>query len=343
VRHATLGRTGITVSRLTLGTMMLGAWGNPDHEDAVRLIHTALDAGVNFVDTADMYSAGESEQIVGKALKGRRDDVVVATKVHFPMGEDANRRGNSRRWIRQAVENSLRRLDTDRIDLYQIHRPDPTTDLDETLSVLSDLVREGKVMAIGSSDFPAEQIVEARWVADRRGHVPFHTEQPPYSIFARGVERGVLPTAERHGVGVLTWSPLASGWLTGRYRSHNPLELNEFRRNYLSHKFDQSLPGNVRKYEVVEELVKLADEAGLSLTHLALAFVLSHPAVDSAIIGPRTQEQLTDLLAAADVTLEDGVLDRIDELVPPGTDLNVSDTDYTPPHLADATLRRRRG
>lgn len=342
MRHTTLGRTGITVSRLALGTMMLGAWGNPDHEEAVRLIHTALDAGVNFIDTADMYSAGESEQIVGKALKGRRDDVVLATKVHFPMGDDANRRGNSRRWIRQAVEDSLRRLDTDRIDLYQIHRPDPTTDLDETLSVLSDLVREGKVMAIGSSDFPAEQLVEARWTAERRGHVPFHTEQPPYSIFMRGVERGVLPTAQRHGVGVLTWSPLASGWLTGRYRRENPLELNAFRQNLISHKFDQTLPGNVRKYEVVEELLKLADDAGLSLTHLALAFVLSHPAVDSAIVGPRTQEQLTDLLAAADITLDDAVLDRIDELVPPGTDLNPSDADYTPPHLADAGLRRRR-
>ncbi|MGV4981455.1 aldo/keto reductase [Streptomyces sp. NPDC001709] len=341
MRYTTLGRTGITVSRVALGTMMLGAWGNKDHDDAVRLVHTALDAGVNFVDTADMYSAGESEQIVGRALKGRRDDVVLATKVHFPMGDDPNRRGNSRRWIRRAVEDSLRRLDTDRIDLYQIHRPDPTTDLDETLSVLSDLVREGKVLAIGSSDFPAEQLVESRWIAERRGHVPFHTEQPPYSIFMRGIERGVLPTAERHGVGVLTWSPLASGWLAGRYRREAPLVLNDFRRDLIAHKFDQTLPGNVRKYEVVEELVKLAEEAGLPLTHLALGFVLAHRAVDSAIIGPRTVEQLTDLLAAADVTLDGSVLDRIDELVPPGTDLNPADADYTPPHLADPALRRR--
>ncbi|MEV5509439.1 aldo/keto reductase [Streptomyces orinoci] len=338
----TLGRTGITVSRIALGTMMLGKWGNPDHDEAVRLVHTALDGGVNFIDTADMYSEGESEVIVGKALKGRRDEVILATKVHFPMGDDPNRRGNSRRWIRKAVEDSLRRLGTDYIDLYQIHRPDPATDIDETLSVLSDLVREGKVMAIGSSDFAAEQLVEARWTAERRGHVPFHTEQPPYSIFVRGIERSVLPTAERYGMGVLTWSPLASGWLTGKYRKTREMELNDFRRSWISHKFDQQLPGNVRKFEVVEELVKLAEEAGLSLTHLALAFVLSHRAVSSAIIGPRTVEQLDDLLAAAEVTLDDAVLDRIDELVPPGTDLNPSDADYTPPHLLDASLRRRK-
>ncbi|WP_329203234.1 MULTISPECIES: aldo/keto reductase [unclassified Streptomyces] len=341
MRTTTLGRTGITVSRIALGTMMLGAWGNRDHEDGERLVRTALDAGVNLVDTADMYSAGESERIVGKALKGRRDEVVLATKVHFPMGGGGNRQGNSRRWIRQAVEGSLRRLDTDRIDLYQVHRPDPSTDIDETLSVLSDLVREGKVLAIGSSDFPAEQMVEARWTAERRGHVPFHTEQPPYSVFMRGVERSVLPTAQKYGVGVLTWSPLASGWLTGKYRRGGPLELNDFRRDLIPHKFDQSLPGNARKYEVVEDLLRLASDAGLSLTHLALAFVLSHPAVDSALIGPRTTDQLADLLAAADVELDDAVLDRIDELVPPGTDLNPADADYTPPQLADASLRRR--
>ncbi|MFJ9517611.1 aldo/keto reductase [Kitasatospora sp. NPDC101801] len=342
MRTEILGRTGVTVSRIALGTMMLGAWGNKDHAECERLVHTALDAGVNLVDTADMYSAGESEEIVGRALKRRRDDVVLATKVHFPMGADPNRRGNSRRWIRQAVEDSLRRLDTDRIDLYQIHRPDPTTDIDETLSVLSDLVREGKVLAIGCSDFAAEEIVAAQWTARDRGHVGFHTEQPPYSVFMRGVERGVLPTAQRHGMGVLTWSPLASGWLTGRYRRQNGLELNDFRKDFIAHKFDQSLPGNVRKYEVVEELAVLAEEAGLSLTHLALAFVLSHPAVTSAIIGPRTVEQLTDLLAAADLVLDDAVLDRIDALVPPGTDLNPADADHTPIHLTDATLRRRR-
>ncbi|MFD6193248.1 aldo/keto reductase [Streptomyces sp. NPDC060275] len=341
MRTTALGRTGITVSRIALGTMMLGAWGQRDHAEAERLVHDALDAGVNLVDTADMYSDGESERILGKALRGRRDEVVLATKVHFPMGEGLNRSGNSRLWIRRAVEGSLRRLGTDRVDLYQVHRPDPDTDLDETLSVLSDLVREGKVMAIGSSDFPADQIVESRWVADRRGHTPFHTEQPPYSIFMRGVERAVLPTAQRYGMGVLTWSPLASGWLTGRFRGDAPLALNDFRSNLIPHKFDLDLPGNVRKCQVVEELLKLSAEAGVPLTRLALAFVLNHPAVSSAVIGPRTREQLTDLLAAGTVELEDAVLDRIDELVPPGTDLNPSDADYTPPALADASLRRR--
>lgn len=340
MRRTTLGRTGISVSRFCLGTMMLGAWGNTNHNDGVRLVHTALDCGINFIDTADLYSAGESEQIVGKAIKGRRYDVILATKVHFPMGKDPNRSGNSRRWIRQEVEASLRRLGTDYIDLYQIHRPDPTTDIDETLSVLSDLVREGKVMAIGSSDFPAEQIVEARGVAERRNHVPFHTEQPPYSIFMRGIERSVLPTAQRYGLGVLTWSPLASGWLTGNYRRASELRLNFFRRELIPYKFDQRLPGNARKLKAVDDLVKIAADSGHSLTHLAVAFVLTHPAVTSVIIGPRTVEQLTDLLAGAEVTLDDDVLDRIDELVPPGTDLNPSDADYTPPSLADSSLRR---
>ncbi|MGR3931787.1 aldo/keto reductase [Streptomyces sp. BRA346] len=343
MRRTSLGSTGISVSRFCLGTMMLGSWGNADHSDCVRLVHTALDAGVNFIDTADMYAGGETEEIVGKALKGRRDDVVLATKVHFPMGDDPNHGGNSRRWIRREVENSLRRLGTDYLDLYQIHRPDPSTDIDETLSVLSDLVREGKVMAIGSSDFSAEQIVEARWTAERRGHVPFHTEQPPYSLFMRGVERSVLPTAQRYGMGVMTWSPLASGWLTGRFRKGRGDgigELGSFRSDMIPYKFDQSLPGNARKLAIVEELVELAAECGLPVSHLAVAFVLTHPAVSSVIIGPRTVEQLTDLLAGAEVTLDDAVLDRLDALVAPGTDLNPSDADYTPPHFADASLRR---
>ncbi|MEU6084029.1 aldo/keto reductase [Streptomyces sp. NPDC047108] len=343
MRRTTLGRTGISVSRFCLGTMMLGSWGNADHADCLRLVHTALDAGINFVDTADMYAGGETEEIVGKALKGRREDVVLATKVHFPMGGDANHRGNSRRWIRRAVEGSLRRLGTDHLDLYQVHRPDPATDIDETLSVLSDLVREGKVMAIGSSDFSADQIVEARWTAERRHHVPFHTEQPPYSVFMRGIERSVLPAAQRHGIGVLTWSPLNSGWLTGRFRKGGADgigELGSFRRDLVHHKFDPSVPGNARKLDIVEELVVLADECGLPLQHLAPAFVLSHPAVSSVIIGPRTVDQLKDLLAGAEVRLEDDVLDRIDALVPPATDLNPADADHTPPHLADPSMRR---
>src|ERR1700761_833176 len=223
MRMRTLGGTGIKVSSYCLGAMMFGAWGNPDHADSIRIIHAALDGGINFVDTADVYSAGESEEIVGQALRDRRDDVVLATKAHSPMGEDVNMRGNSRRWIVREVDNSLRRLQTDYIDLYQVHRPDPETDIDETLSALSDLVRSGKVRAIGSSTFPASEIVESHWVAERRGLARFRTEQPPYSILDRGIEREVLPISAKYGIGVLVWSPLAKGMLTGRYRKGQPL------------------------------------------------------------------------------------------------------------------------
>ena len=222
MQYRTLGSTGIEVSTLGLGTMVLGAWGNNDHDSCVRIIHRALDAGINLVDTADVYAAGESEEIVGAALSGRRDDIVVATKFHNPMGADRNARGNSRRWIRTAVEASLRRLGTDRIDLYQVHRPDPSTDIAETVDALTDLVREGKILAWGTSTFPAEQIVEARWAAERRRVAGPHTEQPPYSILARCIERDVLPTCRRHGMGVLVWSPLAGGWLTGKYQQTTP-------------------------------------------------------------------------------------------------------------------------
>ncbi len=337
----TLGATGIKVSPYCLGAMMFGQWGNEDHDESVRMIHRALEAGINFVDTADVYSQGESEEIVGKALKGRRDAVVLATKVHGQMGEDPNAQGNSRRWIRQEVENSLRRLGTDYIDLYQIHRPDPTTDIEETLSVLTDLVREGKVRAIGSSTFPPEQIVEAQWVAERRGLERFRCEQPPYSIFVRGIEAGVLPTCERYGMGVIAWSPLAGGWLTGRYRQGKEIDMTSGRAKRLPARFDPSLPGNQRKLELVEELVEVAESAGTSLTHLAIAFVIAHPGVTSAIIGPRTMEQLDDLLAGAALELGDDVMDRIDEIVPPGTNLNRSDAGWEPPALADAGHRRR--
>ncbi|ARF59665.1 aldo/keto reductase [Streptomyces gilvosporeus] len=330
-----LGGTGISVSEYALGAMMLGAWGNTDHEDGVRIVHRALDAGINFVDTADVYAAGESEEIVGKALKGRRDDVVLATKFFNPMGPDANHGGNSRRWIVRAVEDSLRRLGTDHIDLYQVHRPDPTTDIDETLGALSDLVRSGKVRAVGTSTFPAELIVEAQWTAERRGHVRFRTEQPPYSILARGVENAVLPTAQRYGMGVLTWGPLSAGWLSGRDLSASS------RAGLETSKFDLSVPENARKAEAVAALAELAAEAGLTLPHLATAFVRAHPAVTSVIIGPRTLDQLDSLLDGADVTLGADVLDRIDAIVPPGTDLNRADSYYVPPAVADAALRRR--
>ncbi|MFG2531468.1 aldo/keto reductase [Streptomyces sp. NPDC048516] len=330
-----LGGTGISVSEYALGTMMLGAWGNTDHDDCVRIVHRALDAGINFVDTADVYAAGESEEIVGKALKGRREDVVLATKFFNSMGPDANHGGNSRRWIMRAVEDSLRRLDTDYLDLYQVHRPDPATDIDETLSALSDLVRSGKVRAIGTSTFPAERIVEAQWTAERRGHVRFRTEQPPYSMLARGVESAVLPTAQRYGMGVLTWGPLSAGWLSGRDLSASS------RAGLESQKFDLSVPANARKAEAVAALSKVAAEAGLTLPHLATAFVRSHPAVTSVIIGPRTLDQLDSMLEGSEVTLGTDVLDRIDAIVPPGTDLNPADNYYAPPAIADASLRRR--
>ncbi|MBV9208017.1 MAG: aldo/keto reductase [Actinobacteria bacterium] len=337
----TLGGTGIKVSPYCLGAMMFGAWGNPDHEDSVRIIHAALDAGINFVDTADVYSAGESEEITGKALRGRRDSVVLATKAHSPMGEDPNMRGNSRRWIVREVENSLRRLQTDYIDLYQMHRPDPDTDVDETLSALSDLVRSGKVRAIGSSTFPAEYIVEAQWAAERRGHVRFRCEQPPYSILVRGIEASVLPTCATYGMGVIAWSPLAGGWLTGRIRKDIGVDMTRGRAQRLPQRFDPSIPGNQAKLAAVEELIKIAADAGISLTHMALAFVTAHPAVTSAIIGPRTMDQLTDLLAGASVRLDDEVLDRIDQIVPPGVTLNPADAGWQPPALTDPALRRR--
>jgi aryl-alcohol dehydrogenase-like predicted oxidoreductase len=341
MRLRALGDTGIKVTPLCLGAMMLGPWGNPDRAEGIRVIQTALDAGINFIDTADVYSHGVAEEIVGEALTGRRDDVVLATKVHGSMGDDPNMAGNSRRWIVREVENSLRRLQTDYLDLYQIHRPEPDTDIEETLSALSDLVHAGKVRAIGSSTFPAEQIVEAQWTAERRGLVRFRSEQPPYSMIVRGIEASVLPTCSRYGMGVLTWSPLASGWLSGKYQKGRATDMTTVRARLVPQRFDLSLPGNARKLEVVDGLSDAAQEAGLSLTHMAVGFVLAHPTVTAAIIGPRTLDHLQDLLAAATVELDDATLDRIDELVPPGTNLNAADAGWTPPSLADKALRRR--
>src|SRR3954466_13946883 len=333
-----LGRTGVQVSPLCLGAMMFGAWGNTDHDDSIRIIHRALDAGLNFVDTADVYSAGESEEIVGKALEGRRDDVVLATKFFMPMGEDPNRRGGSRRWIIQAVEDSLRRLGTDWIDLYQVHRPSPDTDVDETLGALTDLVRQGKVRSIGSSSYSGSQIVEGQWVARDRHLERFRTEQPPYSLLTRGIELDVLPTAQRHGMGILTYSPLAGGWLSGSWTADS--SPTSPARQRLAARFDLSLPENQRKLDAVQHLAKVADDAGLSMIELAIAFVVNHPAVTSAIIGPRTMEQLESQLPAADVVLDAAVLDRIDEIVKPGVNLNPADTSYGERVLARA-LRRR--
>ncbi|MGI8768251.1 MAG: aldo/keto reductase [Propionibacteriaceae bacterium] len=315
----TLGRTGMKVSPLCLGAMMFGGWGNPDHVDSVNVIHRALDAGINFIDTADVYSQGESEEIVGEALAGgRRDDVILATKVHGQMGDDPSHSGNSRRWISREVESSLRRLQTDWIDLYQIHRPSPDTDIDETLGVLSDLQRAGKIRAFGSSTFPASEIVEAQWVADRRQRERFVCEQPPYSVLSREIEQDVLPICLRHGMGVIGWSPLAGGWLSGRLRKGKET-VQTPRSQRMPERFDLAVPANQAKMDAVEELALLAEEAGMPLIDLALAFVIEHPAVTSAIIGPRTMDQLEGQLGAGDKTLSSDVLDRIDEIVPPGS------------------------
>ena len=340
MKTRSLGRTGIRVSPLCLGAMMFGEWGNPDHEDSIRIIHRALDAGINFIDTADVYSAGESEVIVGKALSTQdRSRVVLATKVHAPMGDDPNAQGNSRRWIIAECENSLRRLGTDYLDLYQIHRPDDSVDVDQTLGALSDLVHAGKIRSFGSSTFPAEQIVEAQWVAERRGRERFMTEQPPYSILVRGIERDVLPVAQSYGMGVLCWSPLAGGWLSGRFGEGK--ENTSRRSGRIPDRYDLDIPANKRKLEIVTELSDVADEAGLSIIELALAFVLEHPAVSAAIIGPRTMEQLDSQLSASTIRLEAGVLDRIDEIVTPGTNVNPEDAGWKPPALVHARLRRR--
>ncbi len=327
------------MSPLCLGAMMFGAWGNTDHAECVRIIHAALDAGINFIDTADIYSSGESEEIVGSALAGRREQVVLATKFHAAMGEDPNERGNSRRWIVREVENSLRRLKTDWIDLYQVHRPEPDTDIAETLGALSDLVRQGKVRYVGSSTFPASQVVEAQWTARERGLERFVCEQPPYSLLVRGVEADLLPTARRHDMGVIPWSPLAGGWLAGGWRKGKEPP-SSTRAQRLPARYDLSLEENRRKLDAADALGALAEDSGVSLIHLALAFVLRHPAVTAAIIGPRTMEQLVSQLGAEEVELSAAVLDRIDEIVPPGTNVNPADGGWQNPALEPAERRR---
>ena len=332
MRYRTLGRTGIKVSPYALGALALGtSIGNPDHDDSARIIHKALDAGINVIDTSDAY--GDSEVAVGQALKGRRDGVVLATKFSRPVGDDPNHQGASRRWIMTAVENSLRRLQTDYIDLYQVHRPDPSTDIEETLSALSDLIHAGKVRAVGTSAMPASDIVEAQWAAERRGLERFRTDQPPYSILSRGIEREVLPIAQRYGMGILVWGPLGQGMLTGRVRKGQQTDLR--RAHIFRHLNDE------RRIDAVEQLIPIAEKAGLPMTHLALAFAIAHPGVTSAIIGPHTMEQLDDLLASADVALTDEILDQIDEIVPPGTDVGTLDQAYLPPALLNPSLRRR--
>jgi aryl-alcohol dehydrogenase-like predicted oxidoreductase len=348
--YRTLGHTGMQVSSLCLGAMMFGGFGNRDHDECVRIVHRALDAGINFIDTADVYSAGESEEIVAKALSGgRRDDVILATKCHFPVATgpfDPNRKpntyGSSRRHIIRSCEDSLRRLGTDWIDLYQMHRPDYTTDIDETLGALSDLIHQGKVRTIGSSTFPVELIVEAQWTAERRGRERFRCEQPPYSIFVRLIERDLLPACQRYGMGAIVWSPLNGGWLSGKYRRDaEAATFTSGRARRFPDRFDPTQPDNARKLDLVDQLDKLAGEAGMSLPHLALAWTLEHPAVTSTIVGPRTMEHLDGLLGADERRVPVDVLDRIDELVPPGTAVRSGEDPFIPPWLTDASRRRR--
>ena len=331
MQYRTLGRTGIQVSPYALGTLMFATSMGNDPGDSARIIGKALDAGINFVDTADAY--GDSEDVVGRALEGRRDDVVLATKFGRPAGQDPNHQGASRRWIVTAVENSLRRLRTDHIDLYQLHRPDPGTGIEETLSALTDLIQAGKVRAIGASGTPACDIALAQWAAERHGLARFHTEQPVYSLLNRGIEREVLPTIQRFGMGTLVWGPLGQGLLTGRVRKNQGNDLR--RAGLILHLSDE------HRLDVVEKLIPLAAEAGLPMTHLAMAFTTAHPGVTSALIGVRTMDHLDGLLSGLDVTLTDDILDRIDEIVPPGTDIGKLDQAYQPPALTSPGLRRR--
>jgi aryl-alcohol dehydrogenase-like predicted oxidoreductase len=321
VEYRHLGRTGAIVSPLCLGTMMFGRRGNPDHAECERIIHRALDAGINFVDTANVYSMGESEEIVGKALRGCRDDVVLATKVHFAVGDGPNDQGSSRVHILREVENSLRRLQTDYIDLYQMHRPDPNTPIEETLGALDDLVRAGKVRYIGSSTFAAWELVESYWASDRYTLARFVCEQPPYSIFVRGIERDVLPVCDKYGTGVIPWSPLNRGWLAGKYRRGQ--EVDSQSRIARGDQFIDVIdsPAGQKKLDLVEQLIPLAEEVGASLAQYALAWTLTNPVVTAPIIGPRTMDQLENNLAALAVRIPPEHFHRIDEMVPPGTDV----------------------
>jgi aryl-alcohol dehydrogenase-like predicted oxidoreductase len=345
MNYRPLGQTGISVSQLCLGAMMFGAFGNTDHDDCVRIIHKALDAGINFIDTADGYSAGESEVILGEALAdGRRDDVVLAVKFGVPYDQAPNHGGASRRWITRAVEGSLRRLQTDWIDLYQVGVPDPSTDVDETLAALTDLVHAGKIRSFGASKVPASQIVEGQWVADRRGHGRFRTEQPPYSMLTRAIEYDVLPTCLRHGIGVMTYSPLQGGWLSGRYREGRQVSgpASAMRTRRFAGVYDAGDPANASKLEAANALGAVADEAGMTLIQMAVAFAARHPAVTAVIIGPRTMDHLDGYLAADGIELSADVLDQIDRIVPPGGTVNVADNMWNVGTTALTAASRRR-
>ena len=335
-----LGGTGVSVSKYCFGAGMFGYFGNADVAECQRMVDMAIDSGINYFDTSDVYSHGESETILGKALKGKREDIILATKFGLPMDDDPNHRGTSRRWIMEEVENSLRRLDTDYIDLYQVHRPDVTVDIDETLGALSDLIQQGKVRMIGSSTFPAEQIVEAHWCSEQRGREKFRSEQPPYSIFARRIEADILPTCQRYNMGVVVWSPLSQGWLTGKWR-HGQKPNDTQRQNLQPHLYQMDRPDNQRKLDLIDQLDDIASQAGISLMHMAIAFVCAHPAITSAILGPRTLEQLEGLLSGADIVLSEDTLDAIDAIIPPGTNISHDDDGYVAPEIDNKRLRRR--
>ncbi|MCX4912294.1 aldo/keto reductase [Streptomyces sp. NBC_00687] len=339
MQYRTLGRTGVQVSSLALGAMNFGRIGRTTQDEATAVVDAALEGGINLIDTADMYGGGESEEMVGKAIAGRRDDIVLATKAGLPMGDDPNRRGSSRRWLVTELDNSLRRLGVDHVDLYQIHRWDPETSDEETLSALTDLQRAGKIRYFGSSTFPAHRVVQAQWAAREHRLGRYVTEQPSYSILQRGVEAHVLPVTEEYGLGVLVWSPLASGWLSGAVRAGR--EITTSRSAAMPQRFDLSVPSNRARLDAVERLAVVADEAGLTLIQLALGFVTAHPAVTSALVGPRTTDHLHAQLAAADTVLSADVLDAIDAIVAPGTDLAAHEKFDTPPALLDPALRRR--
>ena len=339
MQYRTLGRTGVQVSTLSLGAMNFGAIGHTTQENATAIVNAALEAGVNLVDTADFYSQGESEEMVGRAIAGRRDDVVLATKAFLPMGDERNHRGASRRWLVSELDSSLRRLGVDHVDLYQVHRWDPTTTDEETLSALTDLQRAGKIRYFGSSTFPAYRIVEGQWAARQHHLGRYVTEQLNYSILNRGAETDVLPVTENHGLGVLVWSPLSSGWLSGAIRAGR--EITTHRSTAMPQRFDLDVPANRVKLDVIEQVANVAADAGLTMIQLALGFVTAHPGVTSAIIGPRTMDHLESQLAAADTVLSADVLDAIDKIVAPGVDLSPEEKVDTRPSITDAWLRRR--
>ncbi|MBO1268298.1 aldo/keto reductase [Arthrobacter cavernae] len=337
----TLGRTGALISPLTLGTLNFGTGAAPTGPDeSIRIIHAALDAGITSIDTADIYSQGEAETVVGLAVRGRRDDVFLATKFHGQMGPNPAHAGNSRRWIVRAVEDSLRRLQTDRIDLYQAHRPDYTTDLLETITALNDLIRQGKILYYGTSVFTPAQLVEAQWIANTNHLVPPVVDQVPYSLLVRANERDVFPITQQYGVGLLSYGPLDGGWLAGGYRV-GAGQPESSRADAVPGRFDVTAPFNQGKLHAADALAQLAARHGLTLIQLAVGFALSHPAVSSVVIGPRTEEQLTDYLKAADVVLSDAILDEIDQIVAPAVNFLERDAGAVVPHLEYPELRRR--